>query len=231
MQSSMRRPRALVAAIVLSFVASSVEAATIITTIPSWDGSSLVQSFGYPNTATYGQTVTVPSIDNVLTGFSFEMNLPGTADDFPSNTRLKGYVYAWDGDSATGAQLFASPLVDKSINGFQLVTFDTGGIALTPGATYVLFASTSGLQGSGFGSWGQPQGDVYSGGEFAFLNSGTDPSMWTTSAWTTGHLGKAADVAFEATFASRSSSVPEPTSLALVGVAMAGVVALRRRRK
>lgn len=139
-------------------------------------------------------------------------------------------MYAWDDDSASGAQLFSSPVVDRSINGFQLTTFDTGGIALTPGASYVLFASISGLQGAGLGSWGRPDGNVYSGGEFVLLDNGMDASMWTTSAWVTGDNGPGGDLAFEATFASHSNSVPEPSPLLLIGAALAGAVTLRRPR-
>ena len=223
--------RRLIAVMILWMAPSAGHAYTVITTLPDWNGSLSIGMFGYPNTATYGETITALSVDTLLTSFSFEMNLPGKASGQPSNTLFKGYVYAWDGDSASGAQLFASPVIDKSTNGFELITFDTGGITLTSGATYVLFASTSGLQGAGLGTWGRPDGNVYSGGEFVFLNNGSDASLWTTSPWLKGDLGPGGDLAFKATFSSRPNSVPEPTSLVLLSVVLAGVVASCRRGK
>jgi hypothetical protein len=224
MLSSFGSSRALVAIIFIWIASSTVQADAIITTIPEWNKSSAVSAFGYGATATYGETITAPA-DNVLTSFSFEMKLP-------TDTTFRGYVYGWSGTMATGPELFASASAKTAGAGsFQEITFDTGGIALTPGASYVLFASTTGLDGAGQGIWGETQGkDTYTGGEFVFINNANTDEL-TKSQWTTGHLGRGADLAFEATFASRSSSVPEPASLALVGVAMAGVIALRRRRK
>lgn len=69
--------RRLIAVMMLWMAASGSHADTVITTLPDWNGSLSVSSFGYPNTATYGQTITAPLVDTVLTSFSFEMNLPG----------------------------------------------------------------------------------------------------------------------------------------------------------
>ena len=74
---------------------------------------------------------------------------------------------------------------------------------LTRNAAYVLFASTSKDDGSGDGSWGQPQSqDVYPGGDngFVFLNNGSDESLWTVDNWTKNAMGGGADLAFKATF-------------------------------
>ena len=65
-------------------------AGTMIDTTSSWDGSNFIGGFGYPNTATYGQTVTTPNGDTVLDSFSFEM-------DLPANLLFRGEVYAWNG--------------------------------------------------------------------------------------------------------------------------------------
>jgi len=225
MLSSFRSSRALVAFVFVWMASSSVQAAAIITTIPNWNGSSAVSAFGYASAAsTYGETFTAPT-DSVLTSFSFEMQLP-------ADTTFRGYVFQWSGSMATGTQLFASPATHTAGGSiFQKITFDTNGIALNPGQSYVLFASTVDLRGTGQGIWGQTQGEnTYSGGEFVFIDNNTT-DQWTKSAWTKGFIGAGADLAFEATFVSRSNSVPEPTSLALIGAVLAGVVASRRRGK
>ncbi len=60
--------------------------ATIIDTTP---GNSTVTAFGESNSATFGQTVTVPAVDNVLTSFTFFM------DDFLDTdfVDFEAYVY------------------------------------------------------------------------------------------------------------------------------------------
>ncbi len=170
-----------------------IQALTTIDTTPYWNGTSFISSFGYPNTATYGQVVTVPSTsDAVLKGFSFYVNLPNTCT-------FRGYVYAWDGAKATGAALYESPTRSTTGSGnYEEVAFETGGIALTPGTQYVLFASTSEEVGSGSGRWGSPSQDVYtgSGNTFVFLNNGTNLAQWTTTTWSTISM----DLAFRATF-------------------------------
>jgi hypothetical protein len=178
--------------------AGQVQAVTTIDTTPYWDGSSSVAEFGYPDTATYGQVVTAPlTSDTVLKSFSFYMNLPDTCT-------FRGYVYLWDGSKAAGSALYESPTMSTTGSGnFEEITFNTGGIALTPGYQYVLFASTSKDTGSGVGIWGQPQDqDVYpgSGNGFVYINNGADASQWTLYNWDQNFLGTDGDLAFKATF-------------------------------
>lgn len=152
-----------------------------------------ISAFGVPNTASYGQVITADALHAKLSSFSFEMNLPSTV-------AMRGEVYAWDGTKATGPALFESSPVSTSGSGnFELITFNAGGVALTPGQKYVLFASTSRDQAghSGTGSWQYFNGDFYSGGSFVFLNNGGAPSQWTTSTWT---QDSTKDLAFQARF-------------------------------
>jgi hypothetical protein len=113
-----------------------------------------------------------------------------------------GYIYAWDGTKATGPALYKSQNMATLGSGtFEEVLFETGGIELTPGTQYVLFASTSEVSGSGYGTWGQPQSqDVYPGSGNGFVYFSGDESQWTTNSWTQGHLGTDGDLAFTATF-------------------------------
>ena len=177
----------------MSFAASNVQADAIITTVPDWNGSSAVSAFGYgaSATATYGETITATDANKVLTSFTFEMKMPAT-------TTFRGYVYGWNGSMAT-EQKFASSSDRHTIldnTSFEPSTFSTGGIELTPGLSYVLFASTTGTDpgGIGQGIWGQTQmASSYAGGEFVFINN-TNMDQLTNSQWTKGHLGPGADL-------------------------------------
>ena len=166
-------------------------------TTPAWDGSSVVTDFGYSTIATFGQVITVPQTDWMLTSFTFYMNLPDTCT-------FRGFVYKWDGSKATGPALYESaPRTTSGSGTLEEITFEFGGLELTRNAAYVLFASTSKDDGSGDGPWGQPQSqDVYPGGDngFVFLNNGSDESLWTVDNWTRNAMGGGADLAFKATF-------------------------------
>jgi len=187
----------------LPAVTGLAHADTVISTIPSWDGFGFVLPFGAPDTETYGQIITVPSTDPVLESWTFYMK-QDTA------TQFQGEVYAWNGTMATGPGLFESAVMTTTnAYVFQPITFNTGGLALTPGQMYVLFASSSkGNQSStGHGEWGSiPHSNAYAGGAFAFINNGADPSEWTSDPWST--FGNT-DLAFKADFDS-PAAVPEP---------------------
>lgn len=250
MLSTFGSGRALVAMILVWAAWPSVQAAPTFSCDPthqcigaSWDGETSVGTFGYPTssatnpTQTYGQTITVPALgDTVLTSFSFLMNLPGVGQDNTKpamNTEFQAYVFKWGGDRPTGSALFTSPLIDIRTNGYQIITFDTGELVLDTPGTYVLFASILGsdglsLGGAGNGRWAAG-GQGYQGGQFVELASGS----WTGNAWATGALGMGGDLAFNASFVSEASSVPEPGSLTLIGgtaIAFAAAVVATRRR-
>ena len=196
--------------------------AVTIDTVALWDGSSFIESFGIPDTQTYGQTVTVPLGLPVLQSFSFEMQLPTTL-------AFRGEVYAWDGTRAAGPNLFESGVTsttDGSV--FQLITFNTGGVTLVPGGVYVLFASSSRDNSghSGGGMWGVTQfDDTYAGGTAVYINNGSDTTPWTLEDW----AGVPGDLAFQATFVS-GSGVPEPSTTLLLASALIGLSVASRRR-
>ena len=176
---------------------ASVTAPSIDTT-PSWNGALYVASFGLPNTATYGQTITMTETAT-LTRFSFYMKVIPTAV-------FRGLVYAWDGTKATGDALFESAAMSTTQgNNFEEVVFNIPcGIVLNAGQQYVLFASVSKdpSQPETAGSWGATVDNTpYSGGQFVFINNGTDPSQWTSMTWST--IG--VDLAFRATIVRPSS--------------------------
>ena len=180
-------------ATVTGFAAPASAAGTTINTIPSWDGSTYISSFGRPDTSTYGQVITVPAGQTSLSSFSFELQEPSAAI-------FRGEVYAWDaGNSrATGASLWESaPRSTTQGDSFEKVTFTTGGVPVTAGQQYVIFATVSrDEQPDAYGGWGYVDNSTYAGGSFVFQNNGTDVSQWTSSPWTVYDL----DLAFQAQF-------------------------------
>ena len=72
---------------------------------------------------------------------------------------------------------------------FHKEAFGTGGISVTPGAQYVVFASIDKdfeqCAGGYVLGWADVSDTVYSGGTFVYQNNGGDESQWTATPWTT----------------------------------------------
>jgi hypothetical protein len=163
----------------LFLTVAPVFAAVTIDNITPWNGNTAQSSFGIGVTQTYGQVITVPTGSSHLQSFAFEARLPTTL-------AYRGEVYAWDGNKATGSALFEGPVTSNTNGGvYQLITVNTGTLAVTSGSKYVVFLTTSrdNAGHSGFGNFGSPVGDLYSGGTFVFLNNGTDTTQWTSTNW------------------------------------------------
>jgi hypothetical protein len=196
----------LTAVLLLVGAATPARAATNLDTTGDWDRSTAVCQWGFPDTATYGQVITSPARDRALDSFSFYVGDPSDSAPSPSIT-YRAEVYAWDGNKAIGPARWEGPAKTVTLsNEFQEVKTPTRGVALAPGAQYVLFLSISKDYESNSGDagcWGVTDAQAYSGGEFAFVNNGGDESQWTSGSWDNSSIEAAA--AFKASF-----STPPP---------------------
>lgn len=221
----------LIAALATSALAPAANAATIDTT-QAFTGAW--SPFGVSDTSTYGQTFTAGAANTLN---SFSLFLHGAV---PSPIEFKAYIYAWNGDFATGPQLFASAL--QTFTGSPFATpaefaFNTGNLGLTSGQQYVAFLTTAGLQAGrpdstatmpyagAFGS------EALAGGSFVFYNSGNNFAALTSTPWDlrNSNSNGIGDVWFRASF---GNGVPEPAAWAmmLAGFGLVGS-AMRRREK
>ena len=211
----------LAAALAVAGFATAVSAqAATITTLPLWDGSTSISPWGGGATNTYGEVLVAPG--SSLTSFTFEVDNGGVAANYVAQ------VYAWSGSttagSPVGAALYTGPAsLLLGLNGFQAVTVNTGGVAVTTGQRYEILL----YDGSGdgvSGRWGLvPPFFVHPGvaGDvgFAFNNGPSNVN---------GTFSDFGSLAYSATF---TGGVPEAATWAMMiaGFGLVGIAARRRK--
>lgn len=181
---------------------------------------------GYPNTATYGETFTAPTDGATdLTSFSFFLGDSVTSGDI----LLNGYIATWTGSNA-GTLLYTSSNYDFANTGPAEITFNTGGLDLTSGGSYVMFLSISQNYGSSGGQAYISSGTAtIPGGGFAYANNGGNFSSLFTGSWDASGLSP--NWAIDAEFSS-PSGVPEPGTFPLLGAGLLAIgTGIRRSRR
>ena len=213
---------------------------------PLWDGSNAFGTLGdnidAGSLATFGQVITVPATDTVLTDFSLALNanLTGT-------TTLRFYVFEWDSinNHTTGSALYASGTLNTFPSSFQLAGASGLSIDRPAGSQLVLVASaeevTENDPQNSLGSWDSAEvgfatssvTDAYaSGAAWVKGYGGGDLTTLGDSGWSEINSQGHSDFAFTANFTSPLVDVPEAGTVAagaLLSLTAVGLAVIRSK--
>ncbi len=218
-----------------TYAQASAFGASTVSTLPDMNAS--VGNFGAGATATFGQTITAPAQDSLLTRFAFVLENFGGAP-----LEADAEVYAWDGAGVLGPALFQSAPFTIAANSAAdplagVLYRATPNITLSAGGQYVLLFTTSGLQSSqsAAAQFGAVTPATYTDGSLVTLESGNDHSALSGSS--DYFVNPSYDLAFQADFAPlpEANPVPEASTTVSLGLLLmlgaGGTVAARRKKR
>jgi uncharacterized protein with beta-barrel porin domain len=175
-----------------------------INTIGAWDGVSNVTPWDTTITETIGQTITPTSGQTKMSSFAFEVG--ETSGTTPME--FQAFVYQWNNGtrSISGPALFTSAVMTAPASlSYQLVSINTGSLALTSGVQYVLFFTTTSVTQASNAEYqfGHAPDSAYPAGTIVYSGSGQFSDL-SSNPW--GEAG--VTLAFTALFNSSSLFIP-----------------------
>lgn len=202
--------------------------ATILTTLPSWDGTFHITALG-AQSSTYGQTFRSPGAARLdeWTFYARDSSIPGE-----QNLIFDVILTRWSGDRAVGPAVFESKglaLPDSDRGQFHEVKLNIGGVELDADTQYVMFLNTSEYPttlGQKLDLGATP--DSYSDGDFWYQLSYNLQSNVYNFPWTCADEGNGCRYG-DAAFRAITSPIPEPSSIALAIAALSVLAVVRRR--
>ncbi len=221
-------------------------ATSIDTTVPSlWDGTSAFGTLGDnldpASLATFGQVVTAPATDTVLTDFSFALN----ANLTQTPSVLRFYVFNWDSVNhhTTGSALYASGTLNSFPSSFQLAGPSGLSINSPAGTQLVLVASSEEVADADpndTSTWDSAEvgvalveNDAYNlGSAFVKGYGGGDLTTLGDPGWNEYNPTTHSDFAFTANFTAPLVDAPEAGTVAagaLLSLSAAGLVLTRSK--
>ncbi len=225
----------LLVMLVLVALAALPASAQVINTDPNWNGTDTISSFGYPNTSTYGEAITMPAgMTNVqsvgfwlneATGFEYQM-----------------FIAPWDNNNylipgGLAGAIYISP-IQTTASGGTLTHYIINNINanVTPGVIYMFGLTIDNVYAydAAYGA-GAQGGDIFADGNSTYYfawNNDSGNGMLLGANWNnegcannTGECGQAAWTIYYG-----CCGTPEPGSAILLGTGMVGLAGVVRRK-
>ena len=197
--------------------------AGVITTLPATGQIGSFGSVSSGSTPTYGQTfVATAALGLYFKDFTFYFQNSGS-----TALQYQAQVYAWNGTGITSPALFStSASLAPTGQAYAAILTDGNDLLLQDQASYIALFTTINSGGTIGSLQTQTVADsTYAGGRFQYNNTSSQAGF--SSFWNT--FGNFGDMAFTMNFNNGPAAVPEPGSLALIGIAALCAVATRRR--